>query len=227
MIYWFIWGLAHLLVRILYRVSYTGGDMVPRRGPVILCANHLGWWDPVILGIACRRRVYFMAKSELFGYFGFAQLLWALGAYPVKRGAPDRWALEHTLKLLEQGKAVGIFPEGTRDRSGTFRRAEPGVGQMILKSGAPVVPGYFQGPYGFRRPVKLTLGEPVSLDLRMEGDLTGAQRRQAVADAVMLRIAELGGRTADYPYAGGESGGESRSWTGPGGSDTAISRGQE
>jgi 1-acyl-sn-glycerol-3-phosphate acyltransferase len=190
---------AHVVVRVLYRVSYSGEANIPRSGQAIVCANHLGWWDPIILGLACRRRIYFMAKAELFRYPGFAQLLRALGAYPVRRGLPDRSALEHTLGLLRQGKVVGVFPEGTRSRTGVFRRAEPGVGLIILKSGAPVVPGYFAGPYGFRRPIRLVLGKPVTFDSSEFPGATSGERRQAVADAVMAEIARLGGRSADYP----------------------------
>lgn len=200
--YWFLWGVAHLLVRLLYRVSYTGGQHVPRHGPVLICANHLGWWDPIIAAIACRRRIYFMAKAELWRNPLLRVLLPLVGAFPVKRGAPDRKALARALELLADGRAVGIFPEGTRDRRGVFRRAEPGIGLLALKAGAPIVPGYFEGPYGFRKPVRLTIGEPFQVEVEAEAETTGAQKRQAVADEVMRRIAALGGRAEDYPYQG-------------------------
>lgn len=201
MVYWLLWCVAHVVVRVLYRVSYTGGGNVPRKGPVIICANHLGWWDPVIFALACRRRIYFMAKAELFRNKAFALLLRALGAFPVRRGEPDRAALTRALDLLKEGKALGIFPEGTRDRTGAFRRAEPGVGLIILKSGAPVVPGYFSGPYGFRRPVRLVIGRPVTVEVDPNKAMTAGERRQAAADAVMTAIAVLGGREEDYRFS--------------------------
>ncbi len=198
MIYWLLWGVAHVLVRILYRVSYTGGHNIPRRGAVILCANHLGWWDPIIFALACRRRIYFMAKSELFRNRAFGLLLRAVGAFPVRRGEPDRRAITWAIRVLERGHVLGIFPEGTRDGSGVLRRAEPGVGLMVLRSGAPVVPGHFTGPYGFRKPVRLVIGRPVNIAADPDRVRTGADKRQAAADAVMEEIAALGGRAAEY-----------------------------
>lgn len=198
MIYWFLWVIAHLLVRVLYRVSYSGGGNLPKRGPAIVCANHLGWWDPIIFALACRRRIYFLAKAELFDNKAFALLLRSIGAFPVRRGEPDRRAIEWALRVLKEGKVLGIFPEGTRDRTGTLRRAEPGVGLLVLHSGAPVVPGYFRGPYGFRKPVRLVIGKPVQIAVENDAAKTGAEKRQAAADAVMEAIAALGGRAEEY-----------------------------
>jgi len=208
LIYWLIWGIAHVVVRVLYRVSYSGGEKVPRSGAVLICANHLGWWDPIILAIACRRRVYFMAKAELWDNLILRVLLPLVGAFPVRRGTPDRRSLTRALELLDAGQVVGIFPEGSREPSGVFRRAEPGVGLLVLKAGVPVVPGYFQGPYGFRRRVTLTLGEPLRFEMSDDDGRTGAQKRQMVADAVMRQIAVLGGRGEDYPFPAPEEASE-------------------
>jgi len=221
--YWLLWGVAHVLSRLLYRVSYTGGANVPRKGPVIICANHLGWWDPVIFAMATRRRLYFMAKSELFKnrFFGF--LLNAAGAFSVRRGEPDRKSISRAMDLLARGAVVGIFPEGTRSWTGKFRRAEPGVGLLILRSGAPVVPAYIEGPYRFRRPVRLVIGKPFHVDAGVDGARTGAQRRQAAADAVMAEIAALGGRAGDYAALVAAVRPERPAAT----SDAAVSSGQE
>jgi len=226
MVYWLLWGVGHVLVRLLYRVAYSGGENVPRTGPVLICANHLAWWDPVVLAIACRRRIHFMAKAELFEGWSFplGLLLRAVGAYPVRRGTPDRKALSRTLELLEEGKAVGIFPEGTRSPSGRFRRAQAGVGMVALKSGAPVVPAYLDGPYAFRKPLTLTIGQPVTIQAPPDDGLTGGERRQAVADEIMARIAALGGRSDDYPSPEGEG---ARGKRGPGLPKTAISPGRQ
>ncbi len=198
MIYWLLWGVAHILVRILYRVSYTGGSNVPRKGAVIVCANHLGWWDPMIFAIASRRRIYFLAKSELWDNWALGLLLWSVGAHPVHRGEPDRKAINWSLKMLEKGRVLGIFPEGTRDRTGAFRRAESGIGLFVARSGAPVVPGYVQGPYGFRKPVSLVIGKPIEIKVDPQQQKSGAERRQAAADAAMMAIAELAGRAKEY-----------------------------
>jgi 1-acyl-sn-glycerol-3-phosphate acyltransferase len=196
--YWILWLVGHALARVLFQVSYSGGSNVPRKGPVIICANHLGWWDPVLFAMATRRRLYFMAKSELFRNPVLAFFLRAAGAFSVRRGEPDRRSISKALSLLAEGAAVGIFPEGTRSYTGKFRRAEPGVGLMLLRSGAPVVPAYIKGPYQFRGPVHLTIGPAVKVETEIAGARSQSERRQAAADAVMLRIAALGGRMADY-----------------------------
>ncbi len=202
MVYWFLWVVAHVLVRLLYRVSYSGGENIPRKGPVLICLNHLAWWDPVLLALACRRQIHFMAKAELFRGWNLplGLLLYAVGAYPVRRGRPDRRALDRTLELLRQGRAVCVFPEGTRVRTGKLRRAEPGVGLIVIRTGVPVVPGHITGPYRFRSPVRLTIGRPKRFAIDPEASGTAAEKRQAVADAIMQEIAALGGRSPDdYP----------------------------
>ncbi len=223
MFYWLLWGVAHVLSRLLYRVSYTGGANVPRKGPVIICANHLGWWDPIIFAMATRRRFYFMAKSELFRNRLLGFLLSAAGAFSVRRGEPDRKSISRAMDLLAKGEAVGIFPEGTRSWTGKFRRAEPGVGLMILRSGAPVVPAYIEGPYRFRQPVRLVIGKPIHVDAGADEARTGAQKRQAAADAVMAEIAALGGRAGDYAAIVAAARPERPAAT----SDAAVSPGQE
>jgi len=204
MLYWLLWLVAHGLVRLGFRFSCSGGENIPPTGPLLICANHLAWWDPLLLAIACRRRICFMAKAELFrGWLiPLGLLLRGVGGFPVRRGTPDRKALDHTLQLLREGKAVGIFPEGTRSPSGRFRRAQSGVGMIVLKTGVPVVPAYIEGPYAFRRPLRLTIGRPVTIEAPPGEGRSRAEIRQAVADEIMVRIAALGGRREDYPFPG-------------------------
>jgi len=205
-LYWLLWGVAHILARILYRVSYSGGQNIPRKGPVLVCANHLSWWDPVILAAATRRRIYFMGKVDLWDNRVFGLLLSGVGAFPVKRGEPDRKSLRRALELLEQGRAVGIFPEGTRSKTGTFKRGEPGIGLLVLRTGAQVVPAHFTGPYRFRGPVRLVIGRPVDVSRAGAEGVAAHDKRQAVADAVMAEIAALGGRTDEYGSLRGSHG---------------------
>jgi 1-acyl-sn-glycerol-3-phosphate acyltransferase len=206
-VYWFFWVVAHILVRLFYRVSFSGGGNIPREGPVLVCVNHLAWWDPLLVGMACRRQIHFMAQAELFRGWSFplGLLLRAVGAYPVKRDRPDRKALDRTLELLRQGRAVCVFPEGAMVRKGKMRRAEPGVGFIVMKTGVPVVAAHITRPSRLRSPVKLTVGRPKRFIIDPEASGTGKQRRQAIADAIMREITVLGGRPPDdYPVPDGE-----------------------
>lgn len=157
-------ALAHLTLRpailLWFRLSRTGREHIPARGAVLLAANHRSFLDPWLIAVCARRPIYFMAKRELFDKRVQGWLLNALGAFPVCRGESDETAMETARLLLERGKAVVIFPEGTRIRSGSLDRPRRGIGRLALQTGAPVVPitvlGSERARRGWRiRPVKI------------------------------------------------------------------------
>src|ERR687885_597239 len=154
---------------IWFRLERQGRDNVPRRGPVILAANHRSFLDPFIIGVCLRRPVYFVAKQELFAKRWQAWLLNALGAFPIRRGESDEESVATAEAILARGDAVVIFPEGTRIRRGSLGRPKRGVGRLALETGAPVVPvavtGTERARRGWRvRPVKVCLrfGRPLT-----------------------------------------------------------------
>lgn len=131
--------LVFLIFFFFCRWKIRGQENFPPEGPVIVIANHSSYWDPVIVGVALKRRVYFMAKEELFQVPVLRVLIRGLGAFPVKRGQRDRGALRKALALLGRGEVVGVFPEGRRNK-GVLRDFEKGASLLALKSGAPLVP---------------------------------------------------------------------------------------
>ena len=141
-------------------------------GPVILCSNHLSNWDPVLLLLAQPRLIRFMAKEELFR---FKPLGWALkrcfGAFPVARGKGDTGALETAEKLVKNGEVLGIFPEGTRSKSGGLQRFKSGTALIAFRTGATVVPcGIDRRSRLFHR-VTLRVGEPLtSAEMHLDGE---------------------------------------------------------
>lgn len=137
----------------------TGAENIPEQGPAIICANHLHWLDPVVIACYIPRQVHFMAKRELFEIPVFGQALRALGAFPVNRGKADRAAIRAALSVLEAGKILGIFPEGTRSTTGQLGDFFNGTALLALKSGAPVVPAAIAGSYRERR-LSLRFGRP-------------------------------------------------------------------
>jgi len=163
-----------VIFAVFYRWDVRGRENVPREGPVLLCANHFDWWDPLLVGTAASRPVFFMAKEELFRYPVLGTLLPKVGAFPVRRGTPDRRALRAALELLAQGQVVGIFPEGTRSRDGRLLPAQPGAAMLAVRSRAPVVPVAIAGPYRLFRPIRVRFGEPFELteyyDRRLSND---------------------------------------------------------
>lgn len=196
-LYWLIRETFRVFYTIWFKVGSTHRERVPAEGPVVVCGNHFSWWDPVTIAIMIRRPVYFMAKAELFTIPVFGPILQRVGAYPVKRGLPDRTALRRTYELLEKGQAIGMFPEGTRSRTGYLGKAEPGAALVAVKTGAPVVPVAIVGTYRFRRRIQVCFGEP--LHLSVEGPKVRNEELARLSESIMDRIIELSGGRMSRP----------------------------
>jgi 1-acyl-sn-glycerol-3-phosphate acyltransferase len=129
-----------LIFGLLFRWRIIGQENIPRTGGVIIAPNHISNVDPPLVGTAMHRHATFMAKEELFSPRWFGIILKNLGAFPIKRGAGDRAAIRTALDILADGQALILFPEGTRSKTGTLGKAQPGVAMIALKSQVPVVP---------------------------------------------------------------------------------------
>lgn len=140
------WGFrlvrAFLLVvaKLLVGLRIEGVDNVPREGGVLLVSNHVSNGDPVLVSIACPRPAHFMAKKELFAVPVLGWAMRKFGEFPVDRGNADRAAIRRSLATLEQGVVLGMFPEGTRSKSGALKPALAGAGLIALRGNAPIVP---------------------------------------------------------------------------------------
>lgn len=132
---------SYLLVfpvfRGLLKGRTSGNALVPLQGPLVVVANHGSHLDPPLLGHALGRPVAFMAKAELFRIPILGALIRACGAYPVKRGASDREAIRTATARLEEGWAIGVFLDGTRQTDGRVNQPRPGAALLAARSGAP------------------------------------------------------------------------------------------
>lgn len=129
-----------LIFTVIFKTRVTGIENVPTEGAVIVAANHLSNWDPPFLGTFLNREICYMAKEELFKNPIFAAAIRELHVFPVKRGTADKTAIKHAVKLLKDGHCLGIFPEGTRSKTGELGKAEAGVGLITAMTKAPVIP---------------------------------------------------------------------------------------
>lgn len=198
MIYRAAWILLKIAFHALLRWRITGSDHVPKRGPVILASNHISNLDPPVVGVGIWRPCAFMAKEELFSNRFFGWLIRNLNAFPVKRGTADRASLKKALEVLEQGRSLVMFPEGTRSESGELQEPEMGVGMIAYRSGAPVVPVYVSGtnevmPKGGGiklRQIRVRYGAPLHF-VAPEGTRPGREEYESAAQRIMEAIREL------------------------------------
>ncbi len=146
-LYWFCWIVLRFYFFLLLRLRLHGLENVPRQGSFVLCSNHISWLDPLMLGAAVPRQLFYMTKAEAFATPAAAMILRTVGAFPVRRHTADRKALRRALDLLEGGRIVAVFPEGTRSRDGRLGHAEPGAALLAAWSGAEIVPVAISGRY--------------------------------------------------------------------------------
>lgn len=125
---------------IILRTRVIGTENIPKDGAFILAANHVSNWDPPFLGTFIDREVYYMGKEELFKNPVMAAICRGLHVFPVKRGAADKTAIKTAIKILKDGKCFGIFPEGTRSKTGKIGKAEAGVSLIAAMTKAQIIP---------------------------------------------------------------------------------------
>jgi len=157
----------------IYRTRSIEVDNVPPSGPVILAANHFSNYDHFLAGVWLRRRIRFMAKSQMFRQNPVLDYVYKYGGvFPIRRGHADAESFKTVHAILRNGGCVMIYCEGGRSRTGELGEAKPGVGRAALETGAPVVPIAIHGSQGIRSWRKLVFpkitiryGEPISFDV--------------------------------------------------------------
>ena len=183
--YDFLLPIVRALFALAYPLRVSGAENIPKEGGFVLCANHVHALDPFALAAACHgRRLNFLAKAELFKNPLSAKFFTGIGAFPVRRGETDLGAIRQSIKILAEGHALGIFPQGTRSRENDRTHMETGVALIALRSGKSVVPAYIDGPYRLFKRTRVVLGKPVGLS-----DLGRKFDREALSQAT-ARIEE-------------------------------------
>jgi len=177
---------------LIYRARAIGSEHVPQTGPVILAPNHFSQWDHFFAAAYLRRKVRFMAKSQLFAPPFLTFILSHGGAFPIRRGHRDQEAFKTAQAILGQDECMLIYAEGGRSRTGGLGQPRPGIGRIALESGVPVVPMAIHGSAdvrGWKRfqfpKVTVQYGEP--LNFSAEATPT-RERQQEVADEIFDRV---------------------------------------
>lgn len=188
MLYFFLRSILRFLLKILFRYQVTGQEHIPQQGSAILCPNHISNLDPPIVGCAATRVIHFMAKEELFRFPPIGWLLKRLHAFPVNRQGGGTKALKQSIKVLRGNGILGIFPEGTRSKTGELTKARNGAALLSVKTGAPIIPTAIIGPYRLFRPVHIVFGKPI---LPNDFENTSSNQVQSITNSVMDEIESL------------------------------------
>jgi 1-acyl-sn-glycerol-3-phosphate acyltransferase len=194
--YWIGYRLSRLIGRLFFRFRIIHRERMIQTGPVILAMNHQSYLDPPFAGVACDRAIYFLAKRTLIDVPVLGWLLPKLNVIPVNQEGIDRSALKALIRVLKSGNAALVFPEGARTLDGDLQPAQPGLGLVIAKTLAPVVPMRIFGahealPRGGGSlhfvPVTIVVGEPIlftAADLGSRGKDPYGRLSQRVMDAI-------------------------------------------
>lgn len=197
--YYFGAWATRLLCRLLGGYHVRGKENIPTGG-AILCANHIAYLDPPVLGAAVTpRRTYFMAKKELFETPILGSIIRKSYAFPVDRDHFDREAIRNAIELLQKGEFVVVFPEGQRSPDGSLQPANTGPALMASKAGVPIVPVALKGTDEIMRRgrkglhrgrVFVDIGQPIHPTQYGDGKLDKDQLN-AFTEAVMSSIETL------------------------------------
>ncbi len=188
--------LARFTVKPLFRLKIEGAEHIPKEGPVLIAANHLSTLDPVVIAYGVPRPVAFVAKAELFRMPVLSWIIPRLYAIPLERGAGDLSAIKAAIRALKEGLAFGIFPEGTRSRTGKLQPFKTGAAAIAARTGALVVPTAVigtdkawpvgKGPRPFT-PVTVRYGKP----LDFSGIKLDKKSLQAATEELQQAVAAL------------------------------------
>lgn len=188
MIYRLLVTLVRVFMHLSFRIRVTGAEHIPTSGGVIICSNHIHNLDPALIAIYSKRPIRFMAKIEVFSWPVLGFLIKQVRAIPVRRGGADISAIRQCLATLRSGEMLGIFPEGTRSKTGELREPFQGVTMLADTANVLVVPVGISGEYKPFGILFLNFGAPF-LVRELE---TGAEySRERATEEIMKRIDNL------------------------------------
>ena len=197
-LYWFFHTLFGMIARVAFQYRAYGQENIIEEGPAIMAVNHQSYLDPPLVGITCKNELYYLARKTLFEKKLLGPIISRVNALPVDLSRGDLAAFRSVMKLLQEGHRTVIFPEGTRSLTGQIQKARPGIGMIIARTLAPVVPmrifGSFEAwPKGGKikpHPITVVVGKPI----RFKKDDFAAHNRevyQKISEQVLAAVAAL------------------------------------
>jgi 1-acyl-sn-glycerol-3-phosphate acyltransferase len=197
-LYWFFYTLSGIIAKTVFSYHAFGRENIIEDGPAIMAANHQSYLDPPLVGITCRKELYFLARKTLFEKKLLGPLISRVNALPVDLSRGDLTAVRTIINLLKDGHRTVIFPEGTRSVDGKIQPARPGIGMIIAKTLVPVVPmrifGSFQAwPKGGKitpHPVTVVVGKPMRFT-KEDFNENNRETYQKISERVLAAIVAI------------------------------------
>jgi 1-acyl-sn-glycerol-3-phosphate acyltransferase len=184
-------GVLGSMTRAATSIRTYGKERVPREGGAVLAMNHFNFIDIPVFGTICPRRIVFVGKSELFETPGLSELIRLHGALPIRRGESDRDALRRMREAVRDNDVLGLFIEGTRQKSGVPGKPMPGAAMIAISEGVPVIPAAVHGSQtwklGNRAAVSVAFGEP----MRFAEYQRNSKGYAAASEEIMAEIKRL------------------------------------
>ncbi|MBQ3053897.1 MAG: 1-acyl-sn-glycerol-3-phosphate acyltransferase [Clostridia bacterium] len=159
--YFFLLSIVSAYYKFFFGAEFYGTKNIPQKGGVLILANHLSNNDPPIITTHIPRKLTFMAKKELFKIPLLGSFVKSCGAFPIDRSVSDISAVRTALKLLKEGNALMMFPEGRRNKEFVSSKIKPGALTIASKAGVPILPVYIEGKYRLFGKTKIYYGKPI------------------------------------------------------------------
>lgn len=155
---------AHFYYRVFFKLEVEGLEAIDLSKNYIVCANHLNFQDPFVLGALLPFETRFMAKKELFKCWIVAAFIRKIGVFPVDRDANDLKAIKTALGILKSGQSLGLFPEGTRNKTLKPLKVKAGTAMLAVKTQTPILAVTLDSHYKFGKPVRVVFHKPFEFD---------------------------------------------------------------
>lgn len=202
MTFWYFLGysLSKAIAKTFFSYRVIGAENMIEEGPCIIAANHCSFFDPPLVGVAGKRAIHYLARKSLLDWPVLGPIFPELNVIPVDQKNADRSALMGAIRVVKNGGAVLIFPEGTRSPDGKLQTAQPGIGMIVRKTGAPVVPVRVSGSYEiYNRSmfwpksgrVSVVIGPPLHFDAKIAPNIDPRDAYQRDSEEVLRAIAAL------------------------------------
>lgn len=181
---------SHIFLKIFFKLEVTGLENIPKEGRAVICSNHVGVLDPILVGSVIPRRLNYMAKKELFDNKFIGYWITKLGVFPVDRDATGLSAIKKAIKILKEDKVFAIFPQGRRIQGEDEESAKPGISMIAIKGKSSIIPIHIETKYEIFKKIKVNIGNPIRFDEYFDTKIT-TEKYEDLSKVVLKEIYKL------------------------------------